>query len=144
MKFVISGAFYKGRTFPGLNEYIAELGKNPKAGGRFKSTYMMIACNAIRRDLKRFQTDKPVILHYHFHEPQKGKKRDVMNIFSFADKVIEDALVKCEVISDDGPKHLINTTHDFYYSLHPRIEVEIEEVNVYDKRAENRDFYQKT
>lgn len=128
MKFVISGLFYKDRTFPGLNEYIAELGRNPKAGGRLKGDYMMIAANAIRRDLKRCQTDKPVILHYRFYEPEKGAKRDFMNIFSFADKVIEDALVKCGVIPDDNPKYVRNTTHEFYYSSKPRIEVEIEEL----------------
>lgn len=126
MKFVISGQFYKDRTFPGLNEYIAELGRNPKAGGKLKSDYMMIACNAARRDLKRFHTDQPVILHYTFHEPVKGHKRDVMNVFSFADKVIEDALVKCKIIPDDSPEYVKNTTHNFFYSDTPRIEVEIE------------------
>jgi len=129
LKFVIAGTFYKDRTFPGLNEYIAELGRNPKAGGRLKSDYMMIACNAIRSNLKRFQTDNPIILHYRFYEPQKGRKRDVMNVFSFADKVIEDALVKCKVIPDDNPQYVKNTTHEFYYSFQPRIEVEIEELN---------------
>lgn len=129
MKFTINGQFYKDRTFPGLNEYIAELGKNPKAGGRLKSEYMMIACNAARRDLKRFHTDRPVILHYRFYEPVKGRKRDVMNVFSFADKVIEDALVKCKFIPDDNPAYVKNTTHEFFYSDAPRIEVEIEIIN---------------
>lgn len=129
MKFVISGLFYKDRTFPGLNEYIAELGKNPKAGGRLKKDYMIISCNAIRRDLKRIKTDKPVILHYAFYEPRKGRKRDVMNVFSFADKVIEDALVQCGIIPDDNPTYVVNTTHKFFYADYPRIEVEIEEIN---------------
>ena len=128
-KFTIEGQFYKDRTFPGLNEYIAELGKNPLAGGRLKKEYMMIACNAIRHDLKRFSTNKPVILHYSFYEPKNGRKRDYMNVFSFADKVIEDAIVKCGVIPDDNPSYLKNTTHEFYYSDRPRIEVEIEELN---------------
>lgn len=128
MRFVISGAFYKDRTFPGLNEYIAELGRNPRAGGQIKRDYMMVASNAIRRDLKRYRASQPVILHYKFYEPINGRKRDVMNIFSFADKVIEDALVKCGVIPDDDPAHVKNTTHNFFYSDNPRIEVEIEEV----------------
>lgn len=128
MKFVIHGLFYKDRTFPGLNEYIAELGRNPRMGASLKRDYMMIAANAIRRDLKRFQTARPVILHYRFFEPLRGQKRDFMNIFSFADKVIEDALVKCGVIPDDNPKYVRNTTHEFYYSDKPRIEVEIEEL----------------
>ncbi len=129
MKFVISGTYYKDRTFPGLNEYIAELGRNPHAGGRLKREYMMIASNAIRKDLKRYKAAGPVILHYHFYEPDKGQKRDVMNVFSFADKVIEDALVKCGVLGDDDPSHMKNTTHEFgYTSGVPRIEVEIEEL----------------
>lgn len=128
MKFVIAGTFYKDRTFPGLNEYIAELGRNPRAGGQIKRDYMIVASNAIRRDLKRYKTSQPVILHYKFYEPKKGQKRDVMNIFSFADKVIEDAIVKCGVIPDDDPVHVVNTTHKFFYSDNPRIEVEIEEV----------------
>ena len=69
-----------------------------------KKEYSMIACNAIRLGLKRFQTNKPVILHYRFYEPLKGQKRDVMNIFSFADKVIEDSLIRCGVIQNDSPQ----------------------------------------
>lgn len=129
-KFMIRGLYYKDRTFPGLNEYIAELGRNPRAGGRIKKEYMMIACNAIRRDLGRFCTDRPVILHYTFYEPKKGVKRDVMNVFSFADKVIEDALVKCKVLPDDNPKYVRNTTHIFLYSDSPGIEVGIEEIDL--------------
>lgn len=129
MKFTISGTYYKDRTFPGLNEYIAELGRNPHAGGRLKRDYMMIASHAIRRDLKRYKADRPVILHYCFYEPVKGHKRDVMNVFSFADKVIEDALVKCGVLSDDDPSHMRNTTHEFVYTSGvPCIEVTIEEL----------------
>lgn len=129
MKFVISGTYYKDRTFPGLNEYIAELGRNPHAGGRLKRDYMMIASNAIRRDLKRYKVNGPVILHYRFCEPAKGRKRDVMNVFSFADKVIEDALVKYGVLSDDDPSHMKNTTHVFEYTSGvPFIEVTIEEL----------------
>lgn len=90
--FEIRGKFYKGHCFPGLNDYIHEIGKNPKAGNRMKQQYQMIACNAVRLGLKRFKTDKPIILHYTFKEPKKGNKRDRMNVFSFADKVIEDAL----------------------------------------------------
>ena len=52
-----------------------------------------------------------------------------MNVFSFADKVIEDALVKCGVLSDDDPSHMKNTTHVFEYTSGvPFIEVMIEEL----------------
>lgn len=72
--FEIRGAFYGEKTFPSLNNYLAEVGKNPKAGGRLKRQYVMIATNAIRRDLKRWKTSKPVILHYTFAEPKKAQK----------------------------------------------------------------------
>lgn len=128
--FEIRGKFYKGHCFPGLNEYIKEIGKNPKAGNRMKQEYQMIACNAIRIGLKRFKTDKPIILHYVFKEPKKGNKRDRMNVFSFADKVIEDALQRTGVIPNDDPEHIANTTHEFEYtSWVPSIKVEIEIVN---------------
>ena len=90
--FEIRGDFYGEKTFPSLNNYLAEVGKNPKAGGRLKRQYVMIAANAIRRDLKRWKTSGPVVLHYIFAEPQKGAKRDRGNIFGLADKFIEDAL----------------------------------------------------
>lgn len=51
--FEIRGKFYKGHCFPGLNDYIHEIGKNPKAGNRMKQQYQMIACNAVRLGLKR-------------------------------------------------------------------------------------------
>lgn len=127
--FEIKGNFYKGHCFPGLNDYIHEIGKNPKAGNRMKQQYQMIACNAVRLGLKRFKTDKPIILHYTFKEPKKGNKRDRMNVFSFADKVIEDALQKCGVIVNDDPAHVVNTTHEFEHtSGAPGIIVRIEEV----------------
>lgn len=127
--FEIKGCFCGDKTFPSLNQYIAELGKNPRAGGRYKKHYIMIAANAIRRDLKRFKTSKPVILHYTFAEPKKGAKRDYGNIFGLADKFIEDALRDCGVIPDDNPKYVKNFTHEFIYTDGvPFIKVEIEEV----------------
>lgn len=33
MKFVIKGSYYGDKTFPSLNDYIHQLGTNPKAGG---------------------------------------------------------------------------------------------------------------
>lgn len=127
--FEIRGKFYKGHCFPGLNEYIHEIGKNPRAGNRMKQDYQMIACNAIRLGLKKFKANRAIILHYTFKEPEKGNKRDRMNVFSFADKVIEDALQKCGVIEDDDPMHVLNATHEFIYTKgEPSIIVQIEEV----------------
>lgn len=127
--FKIQGRFYKNHCFPSLNDYIKEIGKNPLAGGRMKKDYEMMACNAIRLGLKRYKPSAPVVLHYYFKEPRKGNKRDLMNVFSFADKVIEDALQICKVIPDDGPDVVQNTTHAFEYTDGiPEILVVIEEV----------------
>lgn len=127
MKFIIRGAFYGDKCFPSLNDYLAEMGRHPQLGGRMKRDYKMIAVNAIRRDLKRRKPKGAVILHYRFYEPPRGQKRDRMNVFAFADKVIEDALQDCKVIPDDGPDIVKNATHDFF-SGDPAIEVEIEEI----------------
>lgn len=129
--FKISGCFCGDKTLPSLNQYLAEIGRNPKAGGRLKNQYLIIITNAIRRDLGRFSTDSPVILHYTFAEPNRGQKRDYSNIFSGAAKFIEDALVRCNVIPDDNPKYVVNFTHDFVYTDgEPYISVEIEEVEI--------------
>ena len=127
--FIIRGAYCGDKCFPSLNQYIAELGRNPRCGAKYKKQYVMIATNAIRRDLGRYKTTKPVILHYIFGEPKKGNKRDYGNIFGLADKFIEDALRDCKVIPDDNPRFVRNFTHDFIYTDgEPFIRMEIEEV----------------
>lgn len=127
--FIIRGAFCGDKCLPSLNQYLAEIGRNPKCGGTYKAQYVKIITNSIRRDLKRFTTDKPIILHYTFAEPRKGAKRDYGNIFSLADKFIEDALRDCGVIPDDNPNYVKNFTHSFIYTDGtPYVKVEIEEV----------------
>ena len=127
-EFVIYGRHYKNtRTMPGLNEYLHECACHPQAGASMKKKYKKIASDAIRSRLGRLRIVKPVILHYRFYEADK--RRDKMNIFSFADKVIEDALQDTKVIANDGWKEIVNTTHEFYVDkVRPRIEVVIEEV----------------
>lgn len=130
-KITIRGKYHGERTLPSLNDYLAEIGRNPKAGGKMKADFIKVAISAIRRCLRGYKvTHPPVILHYKFYESAKGKKRDVMNIFSFCDKVVEDALVDCGVLEDDNPKWVENTTHEFYWidpKDEPYIEIEIEE-----------------
>jgi len=128
-KITIRGCYYGERTLPSLNDYLSEVGRNPKAGGKFKSDYTKPIINAIRRCLKGWKvTHPPVILHYRFFEKKKGKRRDVMNIFSLADKFIEDALQDTGTIENDNPDWVENTTHEFYWiEDEPYIEVEIEE-----------------
>lgn len=128
-KFKIEGAYFKDKCFPSLNDYLHECGKSPLAAGRMKEKCMNVAIAFIRRYLRGIKINPPVIIHYKFYEPIKGQKRDVMNIFSMADKVIEDALVKTKILPDDNPKIVKNTTHEFFYDNRTRIEVEIEEVS---------------
>ena len=132
MRFEIKGKYWKNeKTFPGLNDYIHELGRNPKAGGAIKRKYEKIACDALRAALRGRKVTSLVTLHYRFYEPAKGQIRDHMNVFSFADKVIQDALQKCGTIKDDSPKYVDGSkiTHEFFYTKgEPRIEVEIIEM----------------
>lgn len=114
-------------TMPSLNEYLAETGRKPQIGGKLKREYKMLASSYIRRDLKRWKAEKPIILHYVFYEP--NMKRDHDNVFAFASKSVQDALQDCKVIENDGWKQIVNFTHDFYLDkTNPRIEVYIEEI----------------
>lgn len=128
-KVFIRGRFYGDKTLPSLNNYLAEIGRNPKAGGKMKNDCKWICITAIRKCLKGWKvTNPPIILHYKFYEPSKGQKRDYMNIFSMADKSFEDALQDCKVIENDNPDWVINATHEFFYTDgEPYIEIEIEE-----------------
>lgn len=132
MMFSIIGRHWKNeKTFPSLNDYIAELGKNPKAGGRMKSKYEKIACDAFRLAYKSKKITDRITLHYRFYEPESGQKRDHMNVFSFADKVIQDALQKCGALKDDSPQYVDGgrITHEFFYTDGiPKIEIEIEKI----------------
>ena len=129
---IISGRYWKNeKTFPSLNDYITELGKNPKAGGRMKSKYEKIACDVLRLVFRGKELKPPITIHYRFYEPEKGQKRDHMNIFSFADKCIQDALQKCGILKNDSPQYVDGNkiTHEFYYTHGmPRIEVEFEQL----------------
>lgn len=127
-KVVIKGTYYNTkRTFPDLNDYIHECAKHPHKGAKIKRDYQMIASNAIRTQLPRLKVSNPIVIHYRFYEADK--QRDKGNIFSFADKVFEDALQACGVISNDGWTQISNFTHEFYVDKNnPRIEIFLEEI----------------
>ena len=132
-KVVISGNYYGSKTFPSLNNLLAEYGRHPKSGSAMKKKFERICCDEIRDQLHDYQAKNPIVIHYRFFEPQDGHPRDNMNIFSMVDKCFEDALQVCKVIPNDNPKFMLNTTHDFYYLPNkwgePYIEIYIEEVN---------------
>ena len=119
--FTISG------SLPSLNEYLAACNKNPRIGNSLKAKSKFIVNNAIRRFLKRYHTDNPIIIHYHIYE--QNMKRDKDNVFAMISKTVQDSLQECNVIDNDGWKNVENFTHDFYVSKdNPRIEVYIEEI----------------
>lgn len=130
--FKIRGRFYKKHCFPSLNSYLTEIGRNPKGAAKFKRDYVLIAINAIRRDLRGFKTSKPIILHYTFGEPievaNDCKRRDRDNVVALAQKFILDALRDSKTIVDDKPEYVRNFDFSFEYVDVPYIQVEIEEI----------------
>ena len=87
----------------------------------------MVISNAIRTQLKRLTIKSPVQIKYCFYEP--NRKRDLDNISGVAHKFIQDALVKCKVIENDGWNNITGFSDHFYVDRqNPRIEVTIIEV----------------
>ena len=128
MRFVISGAFYKEKCFPGLNDLLHEAERHPRAYNEMKKQYELIAVNAIRRYLRGWKATRRIRLHYEVGEPKKGNKSDYDNIVAAGRKIINDALTKTKTIKDDSPTFLEYGTNSFVYVDKPYIAVEIEEV----------------
>lgn len=121
MKLVISGRLY------GLNEYIAACRRNPYTGARMKNESENLVMMEVRSQLRGIRFKKPVTMKYKWFE--KDRRRDLDNISSFGRKVIQDALVKTRVLENDGWRHIVGFSDEFYIDKKsPRIEVEITEV----------------
>ena len=111
---------------PSLNEFISACNKNPKAGGRMKWEDQNKVEWFIRSQLRGVRIKKPVIMVYSWYEP--NRKRDLDNISSYGRKVIQDALVHCGVIHNDGWKQILGFSDRFYVDRkEPRVEVVIME-----------------
>lgn len=128
MKFIIIGAFYGDKCFPGLNDMLHEACTHPTRYNKMKRDYEMLTINAVRRHLRGFKAQGLIRLNITFGEPKKGNKRDYDNIVAAGRKIINDALVKAGTIKDDSPKYLGYGTNSFEYVDVPFIRVEIEEV----------------
>ena len=124
----------KGRL-PDLNDYLqAERvsrrtpnGKLLTRGGEMKKKWQQYIIAYIRKDLKGVRITKPVIIHYHYYEP--NAKRDYGNIHATCQKFTEDALQLCKVLVNDNQKYVRGFTADFDIDANdPRIVVDIEEV----------------
>lgn len=118
-RFVIKG------KLPGLNEYLKaerSFRRGHSCGNDMKQEYQMLISNAIRTQLKRLRIKSPVYIKYKFYEP--NKRRDLDNIAGVAHKFIQDALVKCKVLENDGWQHIRGFSDEFYVDQkNPRIEV---------------------
>ena len=76
---------------------------------------------------RRFE--RPVFLLFTFYEQDRRRDRD--NVSSFARKVIQDALVKCGNLQDDGWDHVTGYLDQFQVDKkNPRIVVEFIEQEV--------------
>ena len=121
MKLIISG------RLDGLNKYIDDCRANTYKGNKTKRRNQDICSWEIKKQLRGVRIDGKVKLHFKWFE--KNKKRDLDNISSFGRKVIQDALVECGVIKDDGWDYVKGFTDEFHIDKkNPRIEVEIEVV----------------
>ena len=119
MKVIIPG------RLDGMNTYIDKCRSHKYQGYKMKEENQNICKCEIKRQLKGLQIDKPVRLHFSWYEP--NRKRDKDNISSFGRKVIQDALVDCGVLKNDGWKNVVGFTDEFHVDKQkPRIEIEIE------------------
>ncbi|EOT29446.1 hypothetical protein C805_00029 [Eubacterium sp. 14-2] len=114
-------------ALPNLNDYIAAERTNRHKGAKMKADSGNIVAAAIRQCMKGVRIDSPVFMEYTWIEP--SRRRDKDNISSFGRKVIQDALVQCGVLKDDGWKHVVGFSDRFKVDKeNPRIEVLIKEV----------------
>ena len=124
----------KGRL-PNLNDgfygeriAIRKNGKFTTKGNAMKQEYQRKVVSAVRSQLRGIHINKPVKIYYTFYE--KNRKRDLDNISAFAHKVIQDGLVQCGLLANDGWKNIVGYSDDFYVDKdNPRIEVTIREVD---------------
>lgn len=111
----------------GLNELIAAERSNRYKGAQMKRNAQKYVEFAVMTQMRGVHFKHPVRLHYSFFEP--NKRRDHDNVAGFAHKVVQDALVECGVLADDGWDEVLGFSDEFYVDKkRPRIVVEIEEV----------------
>lgn len=109
---------------PGLNEYIDAERRHRLKAAQMKARYEKLIQLCIRNDLGLLLITKPVFIDYHFYEP--NRRRDKSNISGYARKMIEDALVKCRVLENDGWRNIAGYQDRFDVDKNrPRIEITI-------------------
>ncbi len=109
---------------PGLNDWIDAMNLHRQNGAKFKAAAQETVMWEIYRQLGARKTQHPVFLKFTWIE--KDRRRDRDNVSSFGRKVIQDALVCCGTLQDDGWDYVTGYSDDFAIDKgNPRIEVEI-------------------
>ena len=122
---------------PGLNEYTDACRTNPRAGAKMKLAAQELVMWHILSQVRGQRFTKPVFLLFTFYEQDRRRDRD--NVSSFARKVIQDALVKCDVLHDDGWDYVTGYLDRFEVDKNePRIVVEFIEQEVEPKCKKQR------
>lgn len=110
---------------PGLNEYIEAERRNKYIAANMKREAEQRIILAAKAQLRGVRFRAPVVMHYTWLEP--NRKRDKDNI-AFARKFVQDALVRCGVLQNDGWAEIDGFTDAFAVDRKsPRVEVRFEE-----------------
>ena len=110
-----------------LNDYIKAGNSSRYKANKLKQDEQEYVSWHIKKQLGSLKIDKQINIHYKFYEP--NKKRDKDNVAGFATKVIQDALVECKIIKNDGWRYIKGFICDFDVDEQfPRVEVILEEV----------------
>ena len=113
-------------TLPSLNELIDAERTHRQKGAAVKKKAERIVRACIWQQIRGIKPRTPVKLHYFFYEPTRRRDKD--NVASFAMKVIQDSLVKENILPNDGWNEVLGFTCDFELdNRNPRIEVVIKE-----------------
>ena len=117
---------------PGLNEYTKACRTNPHAGNEMKREAQTTVMWYILSQMRGRRFTRPVFMLFTFYEQDRRRDRD--NVSSFARKVIQDALVKCGNLQDDGWDYVTGYLDRFRVDKeNPRIVVEFIEQEVEPK-----------
>ena len=113
-------------TLPSLNQYIAAERSNRYKAAKMKRDAEDRIAIAVRQCMRGIRIEKPVEICYVW--VVKNERTDRDNI-AFAKKFVQDALVQCGVLKDDGWKYVVGFSDRFEVDRdNPRIEVKIMEV----------------
>lgn len=109
---------------PNLNDYIAAERQHRQKAAQMKKQTERIIMLCAKTQLRGVSFDGPVVMRYIWYEP--NRRRDKDNISSFGRKCIQDALVRAEVLKNDGWGEIEGFSDRFFVDKkNPRVEVEI-------------------